>query len=299
MAESDARPKSTSRLQEIDRSRDLLPWRRAEQLTRCYLYWIPVASFPLRVGQRTWLIHFLSGLGDLLSTKFGLRPEVFLQFKTLPPLMDLFLNTAQEFGPFHGLTRRPGSRPPKLVEEADLDDIAKGRKKFKFNDYCPDYAYWFVFKSFRKQMESFFGHGGISVMFLKPDAAAVAPKLPIPQAVRDKFEVFKQFDVDGLVAGAYALKDSFLAKSKELFGRELAADPKFKGLLFTMPLLATADFFSAPAEEIENCFKLFEVYVNESPADQGVLLATKYSMEDELIGLLQKMKEDGISYPER
>jgi hypothetical protein len=299
MSENDAGLKSRSRLQEIDRSRDLLPWRRAEQLTRCYLYWIPVAAFPLRVAQRTWLLHFLSRLGDLLSTKYGLRSEVFLQFKTLPPLMDPFLNTAHEFGPFHGLTRRPGSPLPKLVGEADLDDFAKGRKKFRFNDYCPDYAYWFVFKSFKKQLEVFFGHGGISAMFLKPDPAAVPPKLPIPQAVRDKFDIFKQFNVDGMVAGAYALKDSFLAKSKELFGSELANDPKFKALLFVAPLLATADFFSAPPEQIENCFKLFEVYINESPTDQGVLLATKYTIEDDLIALLHEMKEAGFEYAER
>lgn len=299
MSENDARPRSTSRLQEIDRSRDLLPWRRAEQMTRCYLYWLPVTAFPLRAAQRTWLLHFLNGFGEILSTKFGLRPEVFLQFKTVPPLMDVFLNTAHAFGPFHGLTRRPGSRPPKLVDETDLDDISKGKKKFKFNDYCPDYAYWFVFKAFRKQMEAFFGHGGISAMFLKPDPATVPPKLPIPQAVRDKIDLFKQFDVDGAVAGAFALKDPFLAKSKEMFGSDLASDARFKGLLFTMPLLATADFFSAPAEQIENCFKLFDVYINESPTDQGVLLASKYSMEDDLIALLQKMKEDGMPYPER
>ena len=59
-----------------------------------------------------------------------------------------------------------------------------------------------------------------------------------------------------------------------------------KGIPFVFPLFDSADFFSAPAESIENCFQLFEVYVRESPADKGVLLAFRTDMEEHLVGLL-------------
>lgn len=173
-----------------------------------------------------------------------------------------------------------------------------GRKKFDFGEFAPDYAYWFVYKDGGKQRQLFFGHGGMTMISLKPDPATIPPELPIPRAWREKLEVFKMFDVDKAVAGACSLKDGFLNKSKELFGAGLENEPQFPGLLFILPLLKSGDFFAQAAEEHERWFQLFDLYINESPADGGVIMATGPDFEDTLIELLKKMQEDGLTYPE-
>ncbi len=83
-----------SRLTPLDRSRDLLPLKRADQLTRCALYWIPVSAFPVPSGQRAWLDVFLDRVSDLMQKAHQLRAELFLQYKIVyPALLETFLDT--------------------------------------------------------------------------------------------------------------------------------------------------------------------------------------------------------------
>jgi hypothetical protein len=92
--------------------------------------------------------------------------------------------------------------------------------------------------------------------------------------------------------------DGFQEKSKSLLGVGLQDDPQFKGLRFVLPLLKASDFFSESEQEVEKWFQLFDVYVNESPPDKGILLASKLDLEDSLIDLLKTLKEEGLEYPE-
>jgi hypothetical protein len=110
--------------------------------------------------------------------------------------------------------------------------------------------------------------------------------------------MFKELDLDKMWASANALSSPFLAKSKQLFGKGLENEPQTKGLPFILPLLDSADFFSQPEQTIKDCFELFDIYVRESPADNGVLLAAKRDLDEMLIGLLRDMRSQNATYPE-
>jgi len=287
-----------ARLTPVDRGPELAPWRRANELTRCCLYWMPVSGFPIPLAQRAWLLQFLERLASTVSDKFGLRREIFLQYKTVTDLVDAFLRTTREFQPLMGLSRRPGAALPKLPSGAELKEMVKSGKEFNFNEVTPDYCYWFLKKSGKKQLETFWGYGGISMIFTEPDPATVPPPLPFTAKFREKSTVFQKVDVDGVWESAFALNDGFQAKSKELFGAGLEQTPQYPGIPFILPLLQSSDFFSQPEQESGKWFQLFDLYLHETPEDAGILLASKTDLDETLIELLGKMREEGLVYPE-
>jgi len=291
------------RLTPISRHRDLLPWRRADRLTGCFLWWIPTDSFPVPVGQRQWLIHFFDRLADLFGRQRGLRPAVFIQMKVLHgELRDPFLRTVHDFSPIIGLSRKPGGKLPPSPTPEDIKAIQEGRKQFDFNEFSPDYCYWFRGKSDNEQRQLFFGYGGMTIGFLKEDMKTRPPEFKISPKLREHpmFQsLLRKFDFEQVQTKAFALLDGFLPKSKELFGAGLEQDPQYRGLLFIIPLLGASDFFNRPVEEAAKWFELFDVYVNESPADRGILLASKIDVEPNLIDLLKQTREEGLTYPER
>lgn len=293
--------KEPKRLQPIDRNRELLPWRRAYELTRCSLYWIPVTGVPAPAGQRQWLLEFHNRLEALLGKTYGLREEIFLQFKTAMDLMDAFHKTSRDFSPLLGLGRRPGSQIPKLPTEEelnrDLDKYVSGEKQINVKEIIADYSYWFMNKTGKRQRQEFWGFGGMTMLFLKPDPKTAPPEIYFSPQVRQSNPAFQAMDVDAFVAGSFSLLDGFLPKSKELFGKGLEEEAQYPGLQFVLPLLETKDFFQGPEEEAKKWFDLFSVYVNESPADKGVVLASKNDIEEDLIALLRQMREDGLQYP--
>jgi len=295
-----------SRLTSIDHPQELLPWRRAHNLTQCLLYWAPVTAFPIPAAQHSWLMEFLTRWTGLMKES-GLRPEVFLQYKTVyPDLMKPLLNNMMELFPILGLGRKPGAALPEFPSKSDVEEMTKtmfdNLKQGKSLDlpdatkYMPDYVYWFLEKSDKLQRELFFGHGGLSIIFLKPDPNAAAPASPITPAQEKKLPLLKQLSKGW--AQAHSLKDSFLPKSKEFFGTGLQDEPQMKGIPFILPLLDSSDFFSQSPDVIAQCFELFDVYVRESPADKGILLASKIDVEQQLIDLTKQIKEEGTPYPE-
>jgi hypothetical protein len=306
---SGAQP-ARQRLTPADRSKELLPWRVAPDLSRCKLYWLPVRSFPVPGAQRDWLLGFLDRWAAALKTKHGLRAELFLQYKTVhPELSKPLLNHMLDLIPILGLGRKPGAGLPQFPSNEEIRtmtksmfDTLKREEPFKFPNvekYMPDYAYWFVEKSAKAQLDLFFGHGGITMAFLKPDPKTVPAPLPISEAQRKKMPMFQIINPDKTQAQAASLADGFLAKSKQLFGAGLESEPQMKGIPFILPLLDSPDFFSQPPEVVENAFQVFEVYLRESPLDKGMLLAFKSEeMEETLIGLLRELREENAVYPE-
>jgi hypothetical protein len=285
------------RLEKIDRS-ELLPWRRAYQHTRCFLYWMPTASFPVPEGQQQWLREFLQRFSKRLAEDLGLRVETFLQYKTAMDVLDKFQKTAPRFSPLLGLSRKPGDKIPTLPTKEDMMPVVRGEKEFNLKDWIADYCYWFLCKKPLDQWREFLGLGGITLMFLKPDPKTMPPALPFTDAFRKKHRVFQMLDVDALLAGGYSLKDEFMAKSKELFGAGLEDHPQYPGIVFILPLLSTEHFLTQSEQENEKWFQLFEVYVNESPTDKGILLAFKNDHEKLLIDILKEIREAGLVYQE-
>ena len=286
------------RLTPLDRHRELNPWQRARELTRCSLYWMPVKSFPMSPAEKRWFFAFQDRLVEHICKPAGLRPETFLHMKALLPqeLFTTFAKNAPDLKPLTGLARRPGAKIPAVPDPDDVRAIAEGKQSFNFSESTPDYCYWFLNKDFAKARELFAGYGGMTSGFLKPDSKTAPPELPISPGLRKKSQILRMFDMDELVASTFALRDGFLSKSKELFGVGLENQAGYPGIPFILPLLTSSDFFSQPDTECEKWFQLFDVYIMESPTDQGILLASKVDIEEALIGLLKGMAEEDLVY---
>ena len=111
--------------------------------------------------------------------------------------------------------------------------------------------------------------------------------LPIYQ----KHELFQEFDVKGMVAGGCAMQDPFLAKSKQVIGKGLKSSVQLETIAFMLPLLTASEVFGLPEPDLKAYFELFDVYLRESPADAGMLLASKHDLEETLIAVLEEMRE--------
>jgi hypothetical protein len=286
------------RLQPIsDLSRKLLPLQRSTQMSRCALYWIPVSTFPVPSDQRTWLLEFFNRFSERLNQDQGAHCNLFLQQKLLQgELLRTFLRHAADMSAVMGLSRRPGAKLPPPPTMQDVKDLQEGRKSFRVSDYLGDYCYWFLDSDDRQQRSVFLGHGGLSMVFLKPDAKSVPPDVHLPKAISEHF-YFKQINLKGKMAAAARLSDPFLLKTKELFGEGLEEEPQYRGLLYIIPLLASDDFFSQPEDVIKKVFQVFDVYVSESPSDRGLILASKEGIDDLLAEILEEMRDHHIEYP--
>jgi len=270
---------------------DVYPWQRADTFAQCSLYWAPVSSFPVPEHERVWFLEFLDLLVPKLKEDHGLRTEVFLQYRAVPAVKDKFLKLAKEFSPVLGLSRRPGFTLPRQPSVQDVKLIVSGQKKFEADEFTPDYCYWFLEKLDKQQREQFWGYGGLTLLFLKPDINTKPPLLPISASMRDRFEVLKTFDLDRMLAKAFSLKDEFLIKSKELMGTGWEQEPFFPGIPFVLPLLSSADFFNHP-ELVPKWFEIFEMCVIESPVDQGILIASKGKIHETLASILQHIRAE-------
>ncbi len=281
---------------------DLKPLRRAEQLEDLFLYWVPVTSYPIPEGERAWLNELLDRLSSYLVEQHKLRAEVFLEYKTVyPDLLDRFLDLAFDLTPIMGFGYKPGVPLPPFPTMEDLQPFIDGKKKFNFGDYVGDYIYWFLAKEEKLQRKNFLGYGGMAILFLPPDPAAIPAKLPISPKLKEHpmfKELFTRFDMDKVNARAHALSDKWLKTSMELYAKDLPKSPQMKGVQFVVPLLKSADFFAQP----ENCKSLkglCDFYVRESVPDCGVLLAAAKDQDAALAGILKDMQNDGLRYPLR
>jgi hypothetical protein len=287
-----------SQLEEI--ALRLRPFRRATSLADYFLYWLPVKAKPLPVQQRIWLDSFLSRLSAHLTAKRGLRAEVFLEYKTIyPDLMDLFLDLSLELLPLLGFGMKPGVPLPRIPTLEDTKLLGEG-KPFNFGDYIGDFVFWFLGKDERRERESFFGYGGMTIMYLPPDPAIAAKKLPISPRLREHpvfRELFAQIDPDKVVARGKSLTDQWLKLSMDLYGRDLPKSPQMKGIRFIVPLLKSADF-TRDAQERDKLSQMCEVYVRESSEDGGILLGSKTDFTEPLVQILDEMSEAGMEYPE-
>jgi hypothetical protein len=296
----DQRQKETGRLSPIDRTPELHPWRRAQNLTRCFLYWMPISHFPMGTEERMWLIEFLDRFVKAARSQFELRSEVFLGSKAVEELRVPFVKTAVQFSPILGWSRRPGAKLRPMPSDEEIQDLVENKKSFDATGLTPDRCYWFLKKAEKEPWETFLGHGGMTILLLKSDPGTKPPPLPFPNAVRNKPEYAGPLaQLEALMVSTFAMKDGFLAKSKQLFGKGLEEELGYPGVPLILPQLRAEDFFDRPAEESEKWFQLWDVYLSESPADKGMLLASKIDVEETLIGLLGKMRDEGLVYPER
>jgi hypothetical protein len=232
-------------------------------------------------------------LGDHLKKAYEVEPHVFLEFKTATTVNDEFLRNSRTFMPLAGLGRHPGAVMPAMPSDQKYKELMEGKGEFHVEDYIADYCYWFLVQSTERQCKLFQGLGGMSIVYWKPDAKAKPPDFRIP-AQHQKHELFQEFDVKGMVAGGCAMRDGFLAKSKQIVGAGLKSSVQSESIAFMLPLLTASEVFGLPEQELKVYFELFDVYLRESPSDSGMLLASKYDLEEILIAVLEKMRATNL-----
>jgi hypothetical protein len=295
------------RLTPLDRSTELLPWKPAHQFKNCFLYWAPVGQFPIPVAECRWHLDFLTLLVDRLRQSRKLIADTFVDARVATEneaLHKILLNTAMEFRPLLGFARPPGAKIPETaVPQADLDAFARGERKPKPSDYLPSYCYWFVNRSGERQRELFFGHGGMTVLFVKPDPKTEPhPELAqlLPYVMRSKMlaPLREKIDIGKMVMSPNPLAGDFRGKSKAVFGEGMEPDLQFQGLPYIIPRLQTRDYFTAEPKKLEAWFSVFDIYLRESPEDAGLLLASKENLEEDLLSVLGRMRSEGKNYPE-
>ncbi len=249
-------------------------------------------------------MQFCSRFSEAIAAKRGTKPQLFLQMKVIHPnLRDIFIKTAREFSPIIGLSRNPFVPLPALPDEKYAEALRKGEIEYDHKAIQPNYCYWFLYAEELRQRELFFGHGGLTTLYIKPDEENKPPEIKIPARayknpmLRPLLEQNKD-KLQRVTDGAFALQSPFLKQSKQLLGEDLKEDPQYPGLLFIIPLLSSQLFFRATDEDFKKWFSLFDFYLHESPEDKGILLATAHDIEQELADMLEQMKEEGLSYPE-
>jgi len=295
-------PQGPSRLSALTDLEPIEPFRLAESLTRCELYWLP-ASVPARDTERAWTLRFLAELIKRKSTEEKLRPEVFVETEAIyPDRHDLFIQTALDFNPVMGFSRTPGAPLPSVPKPEDVQPIVRQEKAFDLKPFIKGVCYWFLFKKSQKQLESFWGFGGMTLLLVKPDPAADAPVMQIPSGVKKHpaFQAsFNEQETDAMLQAAASANSSFLKKTKEYFGKGWEDRLEYRGLLYVLPRWSSKEFFSLPEEEVKQLFDVCELFVTESPADQGVLVASAKPIRKLVHDAIQALREDGLEFPRR
>ncbi len=178
-----------------------------------------------------------------------------------------------------------------MPTERELQAAIDERRRLDVNDYTGDYSYWFLAKCEKRQRELFQGLGGMTILYRKPDPKAKPPEVTIPPRYRDH-ELFQRFDVPALLAGACSMQDEFMGKSKTVFGAGMKKTAQAEFIPFIVPLLTSENIFAMSEPEIQAAFELFDIYFHESPADNGLLLASVRDLEEILIDVLAEMRQN-------
>ena len=316
-------------------SKTLLPWRWAESMRSCSLFWIPVNLGSIPRGQREWLLEFFIRLSARLSEASGLHAEHFMQMQVIDEnehLRKAFLDAMMKEHPMLGRCWLPRGKQPIPASDQEVELLASKKKEFRPYDYAPQQTWWFLSRDAGALRERYLGYGGLTIFFVKPDTegniaaappAADAPMIipkflrnhpslkilledfnpqkphHIPGFVRNHpamKQVFSVFDVDKMQEKNRALTSTFRDQTKEAFGVGIPRDLEYEGILFVLPKLASQDFFAQTDQRIRRWFEVFDVYINESPEDEGIILACKDNLTSLIATIVGEMRSRGYRY---
>ena len=143
--------------------------------------------------------------------------------------------------------------------------------------------------------KEFFASGGVSLLFLPPVDSPLG-RLKVPPVAR---KMVPGIDVDSIIGQLQALANPFQKKSKELYGQPYEDQLGYEGWLFLYPLLRATHFFSLPEQEISKLFELAPIYVNESPEDGGILIASKDDLRPVLNAAVRQLEDKNMPFPSR
>jgi hypothetical protein len=276
------------------------PWVKAESLTRCSLYWLPATQFPSRQQERAWMRAFLYRLFDHLSAD-KLIPQSFMEMTHIHRFcQDEFIQCSLDLQPIFSFSRAPWGPMPAAINPEETDQIRSGDKPFVLSNYTDGYCYWIPKYDQKPFLDRFLGYGGVTILFPGPDPNTVAPPIKISPGVRNSphfKEIFAMGDPEAELNKALLLKHKFLGATKKLFGRGWEERVEYRGLLFVLPRLRSADFFSLEQEVLEGLFDASPLYFTESPADRGMLLASSRSLDEVIAAIVESLDQEKIHFP--
>jgi hypothetical protein len=322
----------TSQMSGVD-TKALLPWRWAESMRSCSLFWIPVKLGLIPKSQREWLLIFFTRLSRHLSETKGLETEHFMQMQVIEEekgLRETFLHAMMQESPRLGRCWLPRGKPTVPPSDQELKQFAEKKKEFRPFDHAPRQAWWFLCRDGEALREHYVGYGGFTAFLLKPEKEEMPPvptvnaqliipkflraeprlkllledfdpnkKRHIPAVVRNHpamKQLFRIFDPDKVHEQTNVLMSPFREQTKEIFGAWLPRDLEYEGILFVLPRLASQDFFAHTDPEIRRWFEVFDVYINESTEDEGIVMACKNDLTSLIASIVEQMRREGYRY---
>jgi len=179
-----------NKMLELD-TKSLLPWRWAESMRSCSLFWIPANLRSISGGQREWLLEFFTRLSARVSALSGLRAEHFMQMQVIDEdtqLRKAFLNAMAKELPMLGQCWMPRGKQIIPPSDKEMELLTSKKKTFHAYDYFPQQSWWFLNRDADALQSRYLGYGGLTFFFRKPDTEqsfTVAPpadmKMIIPK----------------------------------------------------------------------------------------------------------------------
>lgn len=247
-------------------------------------------------------------------------------------LRQLFLNGILKETPMTGFSRRLHQQETAMPSEEDIEAFARKKRDYHPHDYMPATAYWFLDRNDAELRQRYLGYGGLTTLYRKKNQENGSAKAPvtgnipliIPKFLRrdpnmkqllEDFEpnnpekipaflrshsgmkqVFSVFDNEKARQKSDLLLSPFRDQSKEIFGEGMPRDLQFESLPFILPRLCSQDFFAQPESQVRRWFDLFEVYIAESPTDEGMIIACKDNLTPLIETIIEEMRARGYRY---
>jgi hypothetical protein len=319
---------------ETDRN-EILPLRRAEGVQTFGLFWMPARFAPMPEVQREWLTVFLRRLERSVMQTLRLEKLQFMQERTIrknEAMQEKFHRKLHRYAPVPGQSRSLNQPPRVKLTPEVRTAFARNRKNPSIEPFMSELAFRFRRDDGGEFTEAFMGFGGMTLLFCGDSSEEMAPQMQLPQMQKVSLPKFlrkytmlqtmtEEFDpqapgrmpaflrnhpsmqplksdlgVDLESDNASMRMDTFGKKSKDIFGEPIQNSPGFEGLAFILPRLTTQDFLSLVEEEVRKWFEVFDVYIRESPEDEGFVIASKHDLRPIFREVLETMRTDGYVY---
>jgi hypothetical protein len=314
----------------------LIPWRRADSIEDIVLLWMPCQYPEMPLGQRDWFNLFLDRWLQILASEHGLADEFFVQMETIQgkkKLADRFYENLITEQPLMGRSISSLRETPKGVPaEEETKLLISGKTKYDYRALSAPRACWLRGGDHVALRAAYLGYGGSTILLLprteesqerekglrelismvqlpafmskNPEMVRLVAGLD-PERPLDPPAFIKNHPARAHFSGILGQKRNpeqllertiFGKKTKELFGDSLKTTPGYQGIPFVLPRFSSAEFFRSTAEERASWFQLFDVYLRESPEDNGLLLAAKPELLPGIVNVVNSLREDGYRY---
>ncbi len=220
---------------------------RLSEITAGAVYLLPIGRFPLPMSESSVVNNVIHSLIDWYqSADSQLSLEVIIRQSCLyTGLLDKFVDNAPRWMPQQGLAVIPHKPPPHLPTKDEIEGVDPRL----INQYgvegaaeLPEFVFQITDEAAKRECcKVMSGHGALSVMLTK---------------LRGK---------------------DLRNKWRGLFGAKVT-DRHFRSMPLFVPLFGIQSFRDVAESELLSWFESFELYIGESKEDQGIVIASRKSL---------------------